>query len=147
MGYKILFTDLDGTLLDARSEISEKNRLAVARALARGKQVVICSGRSYLSLDYFERPLGLTAAGRYGVAFNGGVVYETLTKKILFEKSISRETGVRLAKELTKLTSDVMVYAGDLLLVESATPLIDSYGGHARLPLNVIGDFSEIGFE
>jgi Cof subfamily protein (haloacid dehalogenase superfamily) len=144
MSYKILFTDLDGTLLDGNSEISGENRAAAAEAFAGGKQFVVCSGRSHLSLGYFEKPLGLDAPGRYGVAFNGGVVYETLLKKILFEKPIDNATGAELAKTLASLTENVMVYAGDKLLAEQEAPLIKTYGGFTRLPVTYIGDFSKI---
>ena len=43
--YDLLALDLDGTLLDARSEVSPRNAAAVAAARAAGLRVVICTGR------------------------------------------------------------------------------------------------------
>ena len=38
---RILFTDLDGTLLNDNKEISEGNRAAVEEALAAGHKIVV----------------------------------------------------------------------------------------------------------
>ena len=41
----ILFTDLDGTLLNDEKKLSAKNTEAIRQALKRGHQIVICTGR------------------------------------------------------------------------------------------------------
>ena len=46
---KILFTDLDGTLLNDEKQIPEENSIAVKRTLQNGNAVVLCTGRSYFS--------------------------------------------------------------------------------------------------
>lgn len=43
---RILFTDLDGTLLNDNKEISEGNRAAVEEALAAGHKIVVSTGRA-----------------------------------------------------------------------------------------------------
>ena len=43
---KILFTDLDGTLLNDQKQISEGNLTAIRQALDLGHKVVISTGRS-----------------------------------------------------------------------------------------------------
>ena len=45
MKQKILFLDLDGTLLNDRKEITAGNRRAIREALDRGHRIVITSGR------------------------------------------------------------------------------------------------------
>lgn len=47
MPIRLLATDLDGTLLDSRREISEGNRRALVRAFELGVQVVIVTGRRF----------------------------------------------------------------------------------------------------
>ena len=44
---KILFTDLDGTLLNDEKQIPEVNSAAVKQTLSKGNAVVICTWRSY----------------------------------------------------------------------------------------------------
>ena len=45
MDQKILFLDLDGTLLNDQKEITPGNRRAIGEALERGHRVVVTSGR------------------------------------------------------------------------------------------------------
>ncbi len=48
MRCRILVTDLDGTLLDRRGEVSQKNRDAIDRARQAGIEVVFATGRSWV---------------------------------------------------------------------------------------------------
>ena len=144
MGYRILFTDLDGTFLNSRSEITDANRAAVRKLFAAGMQFAICSGRSWRSLDYFEKILGLDAPGRYGVAFNGSVVYETLSKKKLLDITMDNETGVYAANTLQKHDIDILAYANDSLYAVRETENIVKYRDFSRLPVNFIRGFGEI---
>lgn len=144
MGYQILFTDLDGTLLDSRSRVTEKNRAAFKRAFEAGKQVVICSGRSWMSLDYFERQLDVIGPNRYGIGFNGGVVYETLGKRFLYEQPMPNALGQALVRALKALGADIILYAGDELLAERETAEINDYVGHTQLKARYVNDFSEV---
>jgi len=86
MTYQMLCTDVDGTLLNKKGEITEGNHRAVAAALQAGKKIVLCSGRTWHSLRIYENALGLDVPGQYGIGFNGGAVYETVApgeKKLL----------------------------------------------------------------
>ena len=68
MKQKILFLDLDGTLLNDRKEITAGNRRAIREALDRGHRIVITSGRPLKS--------SLAREGCYVIAYNGGAVYD-----------------------------------------------------------------------
>lgn len=57
MPIRLLAIDLDGTLLNSRSEISPANRGALAAAAARGVQVVIVTGRRFHSARPFVAAL------------------------------------------------------------------------------------------
>ncbi len=48
MRYRLLVTDLDGTLLDRRGRVSQRNRDAIARARREGLEVVAATGRSWM---------------------------------------------------------------------------------------------------
>lgn len=76
MGGQILFTDLDGTLLNDQREISPGNRRAIDAALERGKRVVVTSGRPLVSSLEQAGRLGLAGPGCFVVAYNGAVIYD-----------------------------------------------------------------------
>ena len=55
MAIRLIALDLDGTLLNARGEVSERNRLALKQARERGVRVALVTGRRFRA----ARPLAL----------------------------------------------------------------------------------------
>ncbi|WEK53430.1 MAG: Cof-type HAD-IIB family hydrolase [Candidatus Cohnella colombiensis] len=70
--YKLLALDLDGTLLNDRSEISESNALWVQRALDAGIVVCVSTGRGFLSALPFAEQIGKDTPM---LTVNGGEVW------------------------------------------------------------------------
>lgn len=99
---KILFLDLDGTLLDDNKQITAGNRRALQEALDRGHRVVITTGRPLASAKIQNEKLGLTGNGCYIIAFNGGVIYDCGKQQAIYENYLTKATALkalRLCKE------------------------------------------------
>ena len=144
MGYFILFADLDGTLLDGKSQIHPATRGAIGDAFDAGKQFALCSGRSWRSLERFERELGIAGAGRYGVAFNGGIVYEIESKRILLEQPMGNEIGFEVVKALKEFGADILLYAGDTLYADVESDENKNYSRHVNIPIRFTDDFFSV---
>jgi Cof subfamily protein (haloacid dehalogenase superfamily) len=56
----IIASDMDGTLLNGKQEISEGNRKAILEAQEKGVQVVVATGRSYEEARYVLQEAGIT---------------------------------------------------------------------------------------
>ena len=99
---KALFTDLDGTLLNDRGQITEKNREAIRAFTEDGHQFILATGRPLLSGILQAQSLGLDREGCYMIAFNGCILYDLGRKKTLFRTAlplpVTREI-FRLARE------------------------------------------------
>ena len=93
---RILFTDLDGTLLNDNKEISEGNRAAVEEALAAGHKIVVSTGRALASGLQIAERVGLTGEGCYVIAFNGGQIYDPYHKKTIHGVTFPRDTAVEI---------------------------------------------------
>ena len=50
---KVLFFDIDGTLLNSNKQISKKTQEAIARAVAHNKIVILNTGRNPAELEEF----------------------------------------------------------------------------------------------
>lgn len=74
--YKIVASDLDGTLLNSSSEISEENIKAINTLIDNGVCFVPCTGRTYS-----EIPLEIKNISgiRYFIHSNGSVVYDRVS--------------------------------------------------------------------
>ncbi|MCC6282940.1 MAG: HAD-IIB family hydrolase [Saprospiraceae bacterium] len=55
----LLFTDLDGTLIDHHSYSAEKSRLAILRLAQRGIPLIFCSSKTFAEQIHLQRELGI----------------------------------------------------------------------------------------
>ncbi|MCO8193917.1 MULTISPECIES: Cof-type HAD-IIB family hydrolase [Anaerofustis] len=74
MDYKLLITDLDGTMLNSKSEISERNLKAVHELQRRGKFISVGSGRLYVDAIKYARQLGCQY--NYNIANAGLTIFK-----------------------------------------------------------------------
>ena len=92
MKKKLLFLDLDGTLLDNEKQITAGNRKALELALSRGHGVIITTGRPLKSAMEQAHKLGLDGPGCFLIAYNGAAVYDWAQQKQIFSRALSLET-------------------------------------------------------
>ena len=69
---RLIAVDIDGTLLDGRGRLPERNRQAVRRAIAGGIHVVVVTGRAFHHALPIARALGGTDAPRAAPSRAGG---------------------------------------------------------------------------
>lgn len=72
MNIELIALDLDGTLTDSKKEVSLRNRETVGKALEKGVQIALVSGRPVMGILPVARKLDLFEKGGYILAFNGG---------------------------------------------------------------------------
>ena len=87
---RILFTDLDGTLLNDQKEITPETQKAIDQALAAGHKIVVTTGRPLASGLTCAEKAGLVKEGCYVIAFNGGQIYDPFHKKTIYGKTIPK---------------------------------------------------------
>ncbi|WP_071130288.1 Cof-type HAD-IIB family hydrolase [Enterococcus timonensis] len=80
---KLLALDLDGTLLNDEKKISVANKNALKKAQELGIKVVITTGRPLVAIQPFVEMLELRGPKEYAITFNGGLVQQIKTGKIL----------------------------------------------------------------
>lgn len=98
--YKLLATDLDGTLFDSRGKVSEGNRRAIRQAVEQGIKFVLCSGRApYEGVSALGEELGLNCPGNYYICCSGGLIVDAATLEIVAGNFLPKET----AKELLRI--------------------------------------------
>lgn len=91
--YRLVAVDLDGTLLNSHSWVSEGNREAIAYAIKKGVKVVICSGRIFTGARVFARQI--SAEGPI-ITCNGAVIKDIKTEEVLYDEPLSSEDCCRV---------------------------------------------------
>ncbi len=144
MTRKILFTDLDGTLLNDQKQISGENRRAIERAVAMGHRVVLSSGRATKSVYMQVRKLGLDRPGCYAIAFNGAVVIRCDTGEALYERGLEPELVRYLFREARQAGIHCQTYQGGYTLAERQSEVLDYYDRSTQGVSRVVPDVCEI---
>jgi len=108
--YKLLALDIDGTLLNSKSELTERTRSAIFLAKERGVKVVLATGRRLANTLPFVRDLGLDD---FVVVHNGAVVFSLQDERALFQRGIDLPVAQDLVDKLDSLGMNYVVYTGE----------------------------------
>lgn len=90
--YRLVATDIDGTLLDSSSRLRPRVRKALDRARERGVKVIIATGRRLRATLHIAREAGI---GGPLVLNNGALVYDPDTGETLDHRPIPVPTARR----------------------------------------------------
>lgn len=99
---KLVALDLDGTLFDNNSRISERNLTTIRSITDKGIHVVISTGRPFEGIPFDQiKGTGIN----YAITANGSGIYEISTGKCLYENAMDEELVTPILNFL--LTRDI----------------------------------------
>lgn len=134
---KILLSDMDGTLLNSESRVSEKNKQAIHDFIKGGGKFGIATGRILRNAAAFLEGVEING---YCILANGSLLYDSEKKEYPEEIGIDqngiREFLQRCLRERKAI--DIQVYARDLSYFISPKELADP---------DVVQDHIPVGFE
>ena len=142
---KILFLDLDGTLLNDQKEISKGNHDALQKALSAGHRVVIATGRPIASARMLNKRLGLNKEGCYIISFNGGIIYDCGKEEAIYEKCLSKETALKVVRICNEVGIHAQAYDLEHVLVEPNhdPEIVEYYGSTTGMHFRQVASFDE----
>ena len=106
--YKILFSDLDHTLLIGQN-IPSFNIEAINKLKEKGVKFVICTGRSFDLMSHLLKELNTeNAENEYTICNSGSTIYENKNRKLLFFKGVDNEI-VNLVFEYGKNLKNILI--------------------------------------
>ena len=142
MEAKILFLDLDGTLLNDRKELTDGNREALAGAISRGHRAVIASGRPLKSVIIQAARLGLDGPGCYAIAYNGAVVYDFTAQRQIFRRTMAPEDLYAVFDEANRRGVYIQTYDKEDVVIEphNDPEIAKRYCTRIQLDFRTIGD-------
>ncbi len=123
---KIVFLDVDGTLIDYDAKTPESARLAVEKARANGHHVYICTGCSKAEIEQRDLPEldGMIGGNGAYVEDNGTVVmHQSLTRdevKHIVDWCNERHLGLYLEANSGMYCNDYMLEQGPATMVKYA---------------------------
>lgn len=137
---KILFTDLDGTLLGDDHKTSSINQDAIRRCLNAGHKIVITTGRPIASARLLAEELELAGEGCYVIASNGAVLYDAYNSRVLSEITFPLEYVRTLLDSAYEEGLHAHTYSHTNVISERDTPEIRWYEKTIRVPALIVED-------
>ena len=101
--FKAIFSDIDGTLLNSKHQITPLTKEAVKKVHKKGLPFVLVSARPPMAMDYFVSDLELNCPF---VAFNGALIVAAKTYDILYSVKLGENNFAKLQEELAKFDEE-----------------------------------------
>ncbi len=107
---KLLFTDLDGTLLNDESQVTPGTKAFLDEFLAAGNKLVFSSGRPLMSVLEVKEKAGLTQPGIFLSCSNGTRVYDCDNRKTVMKTGIPLSYVPYLQEQAKSLSLHIQTY-------------------------------------
>lgn len=144
MKHKILFVDLDATLLSDDKTISERNKRAIHQMLSEGHYIALATGRPMDAARSVARELGLTLPGCYMVAFNGAILYDCSADRVLLKRSLPIEVVQELLERANRAGIYVQTYSSTDIITSKHTKELDYYRERTHLAYKIAPNIMDI---
>lgn len=137
---KMVAVDMDGTLLNNSSEISEKNQYAINELVRKGIKIIFATGRTFKSAQHYAKQINLDLPM---ITYNGALIKKILSEEELFSSKIDLEASKKLFRFAEKNNIYVKTYIDDVLYVAKDSEEASRFSIRHRIPYKVVGNFSE----
>lgn len=140
MKYKIIASDMDGTMLNSEGVISARNIEAVEKFRSKGGIFIASTGRPQEAMDRISKSLRLDDYKLPMVYNMGAMLYETKTAKVLKTFGLERKSAIELLDEFMDfglychICTDKGAYTDKI--VERTRIYMDAVG----MPIDEVGD-------
>lgn len=114
--YKLVAIDLDGTLLNSYGEVTPKTKEAIKKAVEKGVEVVLASGRPISSVEDLANDL---TANHYLISGNGAIVYDMHKKEIVYDNFLKKHQVLDIIKICEENSIYYNIYTENEVLTKS----------------------------
>jgi len=132
---KLLFADLDGTLLKDDKTISSELKQGILSMIDQGHSLILSSGRPYNSILSVKESLDLPDKGVLINAYNGGLLIDCSSQEILIEQRLLRTDVSKILQLAYARDLHCQTYSDTHIVSERRTKEIELYSKHVNLPI------------
>lgn len=104
MEYKMIVSDLDGTLLNSENKISLENKETLKKLIKGGKKFVIATGRHHIDAQFFAKELEndfyLITNNGAKILYKSKEVFKSIIPRNLLQKLLELNIDTKVSKNL-----------------------------------------------
>lgn len=144
MSIKMICVDLDGTLYGKRHCISNRTRQVIQKAQAKGIEVVITTGRIFVSAVQVRESLKINCPI---ISSNGGIIVAQDLKTEIYKGSFGREECLKIIELIQKYKVTAHFYTKDKIIANNLKGLLLALGykyrnSHNKYKVKVSASFN-----
>lgn len=137
---KILFTDLDGTLLNDSVRVSNYTKEILTKFTSEGNLLVPTSGRPLLSIQEVIENSGLSPFVSYIVAYNGALIWNNKENCEVHTWCLDKEIAARVQKISEDAGIHFQTYYDEHIITHREDEEINTYRTKIHLPVTYTPD-------
>jgi Cof subfamily protein (haloacid dehalogenase superfamily) len=130
-GWRLVVSDLDGTLLDQNSLITSENLAAVSWLKKLGVGFTVATGRTDRMARNYIRQLGITLPV---IASNGAMIRDCRTGLILRRENLPAREAEAFVRSLLKQKIDFLLYDADDVWFPEGSARIEAFRQYNQRP-------------
>lgn len=134
---KLLFTDLDGTLLNHDSMVSAGTKAFLDEFLAAGNRLILSSGRPRDSVLEVKENAGLNQPGILLSCNNGALIYDCDSHRALMAKRLPMSYVSYLQEQASGFHIHIQTYTETAIVSPADDEAVRFYRRRIHLPLTV----------
>lgn len=138
---ELIAIDLDGTLLNSKHQLSERNEGAIKKALAHGVKVILVTGKTHFSAKYLIETFGLKTPS----IFNQGLVTALPDGKVTHQSLLDPDVARFVITYAEEKGFDIAAYSGTRILVKTLNTWFEDLNRKYNEPMpEAVGDIRNI---
>jgi len=139
---KLIASDMDGTLLNSASQLSDGNRAAILRAIDQGVMFVPCTGRPLCGVTWLIEQL----PGDFPViTCNGAGAVTSKSGRVLFSQNMQRSDALKILAMAAQTPHPYILWEGDKLHASRMCLEIEIYRQMTGAKAHVLDNLNDIG--
>ncbi len=143
MTTKILFTDLDGTLLDDEKNVSRQDLETIHKMIEAGHRFVIATGRPLYSAKIVAGQLDLYRPGIFLVCSNGGAIYDCGKEQVISASTVDTDVVDKMFRAAQAENIHIHTYTDENVVSLRETEELKIYCDRIRMPYKILDRIPE----
>lgn len=124
MKYKLIASDMDGTLLTSNGTITDRTKDALHNATDRGVVFTVSSGRPPVAVEKYADRL---PENSHIIAHNGAMITRLGVSEPLYQCPLEKETALEILDHAKRLGAVYVAWCGNTLYASNFCEYIDIY--------------------
>lgn len=140
---KVLFSDMDGTLLKDDSTISPAMLKGLELFIAKGNHLVLTSGRPLPAILEVMEKENIARESALVISYNGALIYDCSSDLPIIQHRLTIEDVLYISREAERFGIYMHTFSEDSIITRARTKELEFYTKRIHLPVTVTTDFSK----